>query len=138
MKRDRSRCYCTNLRRAANTVSLLYSDYLSSAGVTVNQFSLLVNLERRENCSVSEFSAHVGLERTTLVRTLKPLIDRGLVRDISAAGQRNRILQLTKEGKEVVRQGKPLWERAQKEIERRIGSENVDFLYEILEKLENG
>lgn len=138
MKRHKSSCYCTNLRRAANTVSLLYSDYLNEAGVTVNQFSLLVNLERLENCSVSEFAVYVGLERTTLVRTLKPLIERGLIRDISASGQRNRMLQLTDEGKAVVRQGKPLWEDAQKEVERRIGRGNAELLYELLEKLENG
>ncbi|MDO4311936.1 MAG: MarR family winged helix-turn-helix transcriptional regulator [Eubacteriales bacterium] len=136
MKRHKSSCYCINLRRVTNAVSNLYDTHLAPLDITVNQFSLLRNLGRLGTCSVSELAAYVGLERTTLVRTLKPLIVRGLIWDASEAGQRNRMLQLTKEGKEMVESGGPLWENAQREIERRIGKENMKQFFEILENLE--
>lgn len=135
MGKSKSSCYCINLRRAANTVSALYDRFLEPVGLTVNQFSLLENLSRLGTCCVSELAAYVGLERTTLVRTLQPLIHRGLIRDISAAGQRSRSLQLTELGERTRRQGLPYLERAKAEMENRLGKEDLSTLYDILNKL---
>jgi len=135
VKKRKSGCYCINLRRAANTLSRLYDEFLTPTGLSVNQLSLLVNLNRLETGSVSDLASFVGLERTTLVRTLKPLLEKGLIADNSAAGQRNRALQLTEMGKQTMEQGLPLWESAQAEIERRIGKEKVKELYEIIATL---
>lgn len=132
VRRRKSNCYCINLRRAANAISGLYDKFLSPIGLSINQMSLLINLNRLESASVSDLAIFVGLERTTLVRTLKPLIDRGLIADIAASGRRNRVLQLTETGKLSLEQGLPLWESAQSEIERRIGKDRISELYEIL------
>ncbi len=67
----------------------------------------------------------MGLERTTLVRTLKPMLERGLIADMAASGQRNRVLQLTEQGRMVMQQGVPLWEQAQAETMQCIGEENM-------------
>ena len=117
-------------------VSGIYDEHLAPVGITINQFSLLVSLRRLKTASVSELANNVGLERTTLVRTLKPLLDRGLIEDTSAIGQRNRVLQLTVLGEQTVKQGLPLWDAAQSEMERRIGKEKVGVLYEILDMIE--
>lgn len=135
MGKSKSSCYCINLRRAANTVSTLYDQFLEPVGLTVNQFSLLENLSRLGTCCVSELAAYVGLERTTLVRTLQPLIDRGLIRDTSTAGQRSRSLQLTELGEKTRKQGLPYIERAKAEMENRVGKENLSTLYTILDQL---
>lgn len=135
MGKSKSSCYCINLRRAANTVSTLYDQFLEPVGLTVNQFSLLENLSRLGTCCVSELAAYVGLERTTLVRTLQPLIDRGLIRDTSTAGQRSRSLQLTELGEKTRQQGLPYIERAKAEMENRVGKENLSTLYTILDQL---
>jgi len=138
VKKRKSGCYCINLRRAANTLSGLYGEFLTPIGLSVNQFSLLINLNRLETGSISDLANFVGLERTTLVRTLKPLIDRRLISDNSTTGQRNRSLQLTEMGKQTIEQGLPLWESAQAEIERRIGKEKVKELLEVLALLIDG
>ena len=135
MGKSKSSCYCINLRRAANTVSTLYDQFLEPVGLTVNQFSLLENLSRLGTCCVSELAAYVGLERTTLVRTLQQLIDRGLIRDTSTAGQRSRSLQLTELGEKTRKQGLPYIERAKAEMENRVGKENLSTLYTILDQL---
>lgn len=132
VKKRKSACYCINLRRAANAVTGTYDKFLAPIGLTVNQFSLLKNLNCLETGSVSDLANLVGLERTTLVRTLKPLLDRGLIFDNSTACQRNRSLQLTQAGKKTIEQGLPLWESAQAEIENRIGKENINELCETL------
>lgn len=117
-------------------VSELYDAYLEPSGISVNQLSLLVNLRHLGTASVSDLASYVGLERTTVVRTVKPLLERGLVEDASAIGQRNRALQLTVLGKQTLKQALPLWNEAQGEMERRLGKEKMAELYEILAMLE--
>lgn len=128
-------CYCINLRRAANSVTSYYDSVLESLGITITQYSLLSSLKKLGNCTVSDLAIHVGLERTTVVRTLKPLFTKKLIEDISEEGQRNRNLQLTKAGYEILEQAKPLWENAQKKLEEDIGIDEMDFLVRIAAKL---
>lgn len=131
----RTDCYCINLRRAANTVTDLYDHCLDSAGISVTQYSLLSNLQSIDGCNVTALAERMGLERTTVVRTLRPLIDSGLIVDVSSAGQRDRILKVTEKGAEVISQCRILWMNAQKEVERRLGEEGVSTLRDLLERL---
>ena len=70
----KSQCYCMNLRRAANAVTDYYDAVLKDLGVSVSQFSLLLNLARMETANTSELAERVKLDRSTLVRNLKPLL----------------------------------------------------------------
>lgn len=135
MKQNKSSCYCINIRRAANAITFFYDNALESTGLTVNQFSLLKNLKHLGTSSISSLASYVGLERTTLTRTLKPLIKQGLIQDTSETGSRNRKLQLTGLGEETLKEGIPLWESAQAEIENRLGKENLQWLSEIVDRL---
>jgi len=128
-------CYCINLRRLSNLITYKYDRHLEEINLSVNQYSLLVNINQLGICSVSDLAIYVGLERTTLVRTLKPLFDKELIEDISETTQRNRQIKITQKGKEVLEKGKPLWKQAQKEIEDKIGKDNILVLSEIFSKL---
>lgn len=134
-QKRKTSCYCINSRRLSNLITNKYDKHLQEINLTVNQYSLLVNINQLEICSVSDLAIYVGLERTTLVRTLKPLFDKKLIEDISETTQRNRQIKITQKGKEVLEKGKPLWKQAQKEIEDKIGKDNILVLSEILSKL---
>ncbi len=135
MKKIKSKCHCINIRRAANRISKFYDNTLKAIGLSVNQYSLLINLSRLERSNITTLANYVDLERTTLVRTIKPLIEKQFIEDIAIEGKRDRELVLTEKGWEKVRQGEILWTKAQNEIENRIGKENIKLLYEILEKI---
>ncbi len=135
IQKRRTSCYCINSRRLSNLITNKYDKHLQEINLTVNQYSLLVNINQLEICSVSDLAIYVGLERTTLVRTLKPLFDKKLIEDISETNQRNRQIKITQKGKEVLEKGKPLWKQAQKEIEDKIGKDNILILSEIFSKL---
>lgn len=135
MKKIKSKCHCINIRRAANRISKFYDNALKEIGLSVNQYSLLINLSRLERSNITTLANYVDLERTTLVRTIKPLIEKQFIEDIAIEGKRDRELVLTEKGWEKVRQGEILWTKAQNEIENRIGKENIKLLYEILEKI---
>lgn len=131
----KSSCHCINLRRANRAVTDFYDRTLAACGVTVNQYSLLSNIKRSDGVSVSALADAMGLERSTLVRTLRPLLESGLVEDRAAPGTRNRRLHLTASGEETLHCGRPLWKSAQREIERNLGADNVTALYAMLDVL---
>ncbi len=135
MDREASPCYCINLRRAANAVSAMYDAHLEPLGLTVNQFSLLKSIERMETCSVTRLSEASGLDRTTLVRTLQPLLDRGLIRDLPGSG-RARNLHLTEDGLRAATEGMPYWRAAQREVAARAGDTDIRALMNVLARLE--
>lgn len=135
IEKRKTSCYCINLRRLNNVVTKIYDEYLEEIKLTVNQYSLLININKLEICSVSDLAIYVGLERTTLVRTLKPIFDKGLIEDISQSNQRNRKIKITEKGKELLKEGKPLWNQAHKEMEDKIGKDNIKVLSEIFTKL---
>ncbi|HNR04565.1 MAG TPA: MarR family winged helix-turn-helix transcriptional regulator [Bacillota bacterium] len=135
IKRHKSVCYCINLRRAANAVTDLYNRVLLPIGLTVSQYSLLINIGRLKACSVSDLAGYVGLERTTLVRSLKPLFKLKYIEDVSEKGRRSRLLKVTESGQQVLNQGEVLWRTAQAELEKKVGKEKLEQLSEILSQL---
>lgn len=136
MKRGKSPCYFVNLRRAAGAVTRLYDRRLAPLGLSINQFSMMANLDALGCVSVSALAVHMGLDRTTLVRNLKPLLDRGLVRDAAESGRRDRKLELTEEARDMMPNAYRAWKGAQQAVKDHLGPENVRLLMTMLEQIE--
>ena len=129
-------CHCINARRVAGLITELYDDCLAPAGLTVSQYSLLANLESVSPASISDLAARVGLERTTLVRNLKPLMERGLICDLAEAGRRNRRLELSESGRILLEEARSLRQEAQQEMRERLGEETVQQFKTMLKQLQ--
>ena len=127
-------CLCINLRRVAQKVTDFYDKALKPAGVSVNQYSLLVNISRMEGCGTGELAQQVRLEKSTLVRTLRPLLRAGLIDDRSSGESRRRKLYISPHGEEVLKKAFPLWENAQKDVAAALG-ENYNSLADIFEQI---
>ena len=136
MRRSASPCFCINLRRAAGAVSDFYDRALSEAQLTTSQFSLMRNLRRLQPCTVTALAKEMGLERTTLVRTMKPLSERGLIADLAEAKSRNSLLSLTEDGIAVMSRAAELWEGAQSSVRAHMGEEKMSDLLRLLNELE--
>jgi DNA-binding MarR family transcriptional regulator len=109
---------------------------LLPAGITINQYSLLINLFRAAVCSTTTLAMIMKLERTTLIRNLKPLIEADLIRDLSEEGKRNRQLTLTEAGLATLEAAQKLWGKAQAGLKKRIGEEGFEKLMKTLIELE--
>lgn len=129
--RSFSPCYCLNMRRAGQTLTNLYDRHLASSGLTVGQYSILSHLARLEPVSVSGLASAMALERTTLVRNLKPLERKGLIADCAHHG-RSRQLVLSAQGRRSYESARLLWEEAQRDLEHSLGKENLTQLAGIL------
>ncbi len=135
--KKRSVCHCINLRRAANRVTEYYDKIMASSGLTVNQYSLLLHLKALQVTSITDLAIEMRLDRSTLVRNLKPLMEAGFVEDIAREGTRNRQLRLTAGGEVVLNRADPLWEQAQKGIEEELTDGNLERLMDFLYRLED-
>ena len=132
-------CNCLNLRRASAAITKIYDEKLGTSGLTVSQYSLLRHLFYFGPISVSDLAIKIRLDRTTLVRNLKPLESAAFIVDVSQEGTRNRQLQLTEKGIEKYKEADDLWKDAQSFMEQQLGKENLEkltSLLSVIEKLE--
>ncbi|MBK1811927.1 winged helix-turn-helix transcriptional regulator [Clostridium sp. YIM B02505] len=131
-----SKCNCLNLRRASQAITEVYDEFLAPSGLKIGQFSLLKHIDALGPVSVSNLAISIRLDRTTLVRNLKPLEERGYIYDIAIEGTRNRQLKLTDKGKEVYRSAEVLWLKAQSYLDDYLGKDNLDAFTTLLSKIE--
>jgi len=131
-------CLCISLRRAARGVSRHYDGALDGFGINVAQYSLLCNLKRLDQPSISSLAEAMGLDRSTLGRNLRVLECDGLVALTEGADQRNRLVRLTDAGAERLVAAGPAWEAAQQRLANRLGDEKRAALVALLEELASG
>ncbi|GKU24944.1 MarR family winged helix-turn-helix transcriptional regulator [Clostridium folliculivorans] len=131
-----SKCNCLNLRRASHAITEVYDEFLAPSGLKIGQFSLLKHIDALGPVSVSNLAISIRLDRTTLVRNLKPLEERGYIDDIAIEGTRNRQLKLTDKGKEVYKSAEVLWNKAQSYLDDYLGKDNLDAFTKLLSKIE--
>lgn len=119
---------CFAVRQAARHLSQLYERHLSAAGLTPTQFSILCELGRRSSLTMAELARSMVMERTTLVRALRPLLRAALVVDAPQGRERRRRLSLTPEGRARLDVAHGYWRAAQDEFERRFGAQRAAWL----------
>lgn len=121
-------CLCTRTRRTAQKLTDYYDKVLQASGISVNQYALLVNIARLGECGTGEL-AQKRAGKSTLVRTLKPLLAAGLIADASAPGSRKRKMRLTPEGERTLQNAIPLWQQAQDELKNRLGDDHERLIH---------
>lgn len=111
-------CLCFAVQRAARALASRFDEALRPAGLTNQQFSLLMSLNRPEPPALGAVAAVLGMDRTTLTANLKPLEARGLVRtEVDARDRRSRRLLLTEAGRGRLEEALPIWRQAHEKLE---------------------
>jgi len=124
-----SGCVCTSLRMASRVVARRYDRALAPAGLSAASYSILARLDAEGAMALGELAARLALERTTLSRELRPLVDVGLARIAGDPGdRRRRMAELTPAGARAVARARPLWAAAQDELAAEFGGERADAL----------
>jgi len=131
-----SKCNCMNIRQASLAITHVYNEFLAPSELLISQYSVLKHINGLGPISVSHLAIKMKLDRTTLVRNLKLLEDRGLILDIAAAGARNRQLKLTDAGVAILATAEPLWLEAQSYLEEYLGKDDRKTLTNLLLKIE--
>lgn len=122
-------CYCSSLRQASRYLTSFYDQMLAGSGLRVTQFSILARLRRLGPASVNQLARATVMDRTTLARNLQPLVrDKLVAIKPGEQDRRERVIELTERGLEMVTAALPAWERAQQMFAQRFGLENAEQL----------
>src|SRR5213594_2889679 len=106
-------CVCFNLRWVTRAVTQFYDSEMRRHGIRPTQGTILLALNAKESWSMAELSDWLGVDRTTLVRNLRPLQRDGLVQ-AAGGGHGNRVeLAITAKGRKQIEKLTPAWECAQ-------------------------
>lgn len=131
-----SGCTCLRLRKASRLVSQIYDRSLEPLGLTVTQFSLLGYLSRLDGISIGVLAEKLVMDPTTLTRNLRPLERQGYaVLAPDPHDRRSRCLHLTASGRDVHRQAKPAWARAQRHVDKALGDTDAPGLNAMLDRV---
>ncbi len=121
-------CVCMNVRRASRAITKIYDQALEGSGLKVTQFSLLKNIDDKGPLNVSALAKLLMLDRTTLVRNLKPLESAQFIENTSSQDSRERQLTITEHGHETVLKALPHWKSVQRQIKKQIDPEVLSSL----------
>ena len=115
------RCAAWNLRLAARRASQFVEQRLAATGVSFAQFGLMAEIASASDDTVSVLAERMGLDQSTLSRTLRTLEGDGLVEIAMVANdQRKRMVWLTDKGARRLETVLAAWRQAQDELDRHL------------------
>ena len=129
-----SSCTCFQLRRAARQVSQVYDHELAAVDLSLNEYSILRHAQAGPRL-LGELADLLGMERTTLTRNLRPLLDAGWLQEARGDDARQRVVSITPSGRKRIDSAKPHWQRAQARIESLFGKTATTRLRDDLDLL---
>ena len=118
-------CFALHARMTARLLSRVYDAAMRPADLRLAQFGLLGAIAHGTTASETALAERLGLERTTLVRNLKLLEEKGWIEPVAGDGRGVRH-RLTEAGREKFESAIPLWEAAQRRIEDKLGEVEPD------------
>lgn len=125
----RDSCLCLHAQRAARALARRFDEALRPVGLTNQQFSLLMALNRPEPPSLGPVASLLAIDRTTLTAALKPLERRGLLKsEPSETDRRVRLLILTKAGSKALAAAVPIWQATHTAVEEQLTNIDPDAL----------
>lgn len=126
-------CTCEGLRRLTRRMTSVYDRHLAEVGLTVGQYSLLVNIDA-ETLALSRLARRTATDRTTLTRSLAPLIKAGWVAVVPGDDARTRQVRLTPAGRYTVKTAHAVWQRAQDQINAALRPKRVEALHDMIDE----
>jgi len=126
-------CACTTVRKANRALFRFYEDAMVGTGLSITQFSILRSLQRTGPCALSELANTLVMERTSLYRTIAPLLaQEAIVTTMVKTNKKIKVAALTSKGEALIEAALPNWSQAQETIIKTVGEDKWDALSSIL------
>jgi len=135
-KRAGPECLGFAARLLSRMISGIYDDALAESGLKVSQFSLLTAIANGDDPRPAELAKSLAMDESTMSRNVARMCARGWLR--LAPGdddRRSHQIEITAKGVALLEKCYPAWQKAQREIARRLGAEGVKSLRLVMNKL---
>jgi DNA-binding MarR family transcriptional regulator len=129
-------CNCNILRNSSSKITSIYDKALSHTGVKVTQYGLLKYVYLLKSPNLSQLSAALYQDRSTLGRNIRILEGMKLVSINAGIDKRQVQIELTNYGVFTLKEARKAWELVQKKIELKLGKKKQEQLIEILKNIE--
>ena len=125
--REVAACTCLGLRRVGRMTTQIFDAHLQPSGLTIGQFGILTRIYAGSlsgpPMTMKELSSAIGMDPTTLNRTLKPLEAEKFVRIApDVRDRRARCIAITTAGRKRLEKAMPLWRAADAELRHAVGA----------------
>lgn len=117
------------LRQSTRAVTRLYDEALRPVELRITQYTVLEYIGALGEARVRDLGKALGLEETTLTRSLATLETRGWVQSRPGEDRRERLVSLTTSGKHLLAKARPLWESAQERMREHLPKAAWDQLF---------
>lgn len=126
------------LRATWQAVSRMYNEEASKYGATMSIGFALLSIDKENGISSTALGPQMGMEATSLTRTLKSMEEKGLiVRRKNPVDGRGVIIHLTKLGKEKRELSKTTVLRFNDVIRQHVSAEKLEHFAEVAEVINN-
>lgn len=128
-------CTCFNVRRISRAITQFFDAEVRQHGIRPTQTPILGALQAKTDWGMAELSEWLGMERTTLLRNLRPLQRDGLVR-VRGGGRGGHVeLEITEKGRTALAKTYPAWRSAQDKVVAILGKERWSSIISDLEEV---
>lgn len=114
-------CACFNFRKASRSVTQLFDQILAPTGLRSTQLVILITSRLLGPSSIARLARELVMDRSTLTRNLKPLMNMGLIQFSQQSNGKQKSVEITIAGQEALVKSAPHWERAQSHLVGRFG-----------------
>ena len=129
-------CAGLNLRRAARRATQFLEERMMASGGSFSQFGLMAEIASADDDTVSALAERMGLDQSTLSRTLRTLEADGLLEiAVVESDQRKRMVWLTEKGARKLEATLAIWRQAHAKLARQVSVESVRRLSREVESL---
>lgn len=124
-------CLALKLRQANRVLTQIYDQDMNGQGIKITQFAMLRAIYYMGEATNRSLQEVLVLDQTTLSRNLKPLIRDGYLQSQPGRDKREKVLQLTDEGKALFKSASKDWRHTQQQLKATLGDELVDKLLSV-------
>lgn len=122
-------CAGWNARLAARRITQFLEQRMEGSGLTFAQFGLMAEIASAADDTITALAERMGLDQSTLSRTLRTLESDGLVEiAVVESDQRKRMVWLTEKGARRLEASISSWQQAHAELGRVLSTDLVQRL----------
>jgi DNA-binding MarR family transcriptional regulator len=126
-------CVCFNLRWVTRVVTQFFDAEIRRHGIRPTQRTILLALSAKESWTMAALSDWLGMDRTTLVRNIRPLQRDGMAQTVGG-GRGGRVeLSITAKGRKKIKESLPAWRSAQSAAVKTLGEQRWSAILADLE-----
>lgn len=130
-------CIAGRLRLLNRVITNLYDDALRPFGIKLSQGSILAVTAKLGIARPADVCAILELDASTLSRTVERMVENGWLEILAGDDGRHHPFRLTAQGKQLMDQAIPAWERAQAEAQKLIGEDGQKLLDSAIRRIKS-